>query len=328
MSVNRLRTPVCDLLGIEVPIFQGGMSTYTSAELVAAVSNAGGLGIIGALGRNRDDLRDEIRRVRNLTSKPFGVNHVVCRIDDACVELTLAQRVPVLSLSWGRAAELTAKAHDAGLKVVHQVTTPEDAGGVAAEGADVVIAQGAEGGGHVGTNMSTMALIPQAVDLVKPVPVIAAGGIADGRGLAAAIMLGAQGVLMGTRFLATVECHGRGHSKDALLNSLGSQTMASKFYDDVLGILWPGSVVRSIRNPILEEWARKPPEEWNRMADDLRPAVNAAVANGDFVLAGESVGLIHEILPAGEVVKTIAQEAEALLTGKVDYETKPRLMRP
>jgi nitronate monooxygenase/enoyl-[acyl-carrier protein] reductase II len=310
--MSRLHTPVCDLLGIEIPIFQGGMATYTSAELVAAVSNAGGLGIIGALGRNRDDLRDEIRRVRNLTSKPFGVNHVVCRIDDACVELTLAQRVPVISLSWGRAAELTARAHDAGLKVVHQVTTPEDAGGVAAEGADVVIAQGTEGGGHVGTNMSTMALVPQAVDLVKPVPVMAAGGIADGRGLAAAIMLGAQGVLMGTRFLATVEAHGRGHSKDALLNSLGSQTLASKFYDDILGIAWPGAVVRTIKNPILEEWARKP-DEWAKHADTLRPALQAAVNHGDFVLAGEAVGLIHEILPAAEVVKRIAAEAEALL---------------
>jgi enoyl-[acyl-carrier protein] reductase II len=310
--MSALHTPACDLLGIEVPILQAGMSTYTSAELVAAVSNAGGLGIIGALGRNRDDLRDEIRRVRNLTSKPFGVNHVVCRIDDACVELTLAQRVPVLSLSWGRAAELTARAHDAGLKVVHQVTTPEDAGGVAAEGADVVIAQGSEGGGHVGGNMATMALVPQAVDLVKPVPVIAAGGIADGRGLAAAIMLGAQGVLMGTRFLATVECHARGHSKDALLNSLGSQTMASKFYDDILGILWPGSVVRSIKNPILDEWARKP-DEWAKAAEEIRPALQAAVANGDFVLAGEAVGLIHEILPAAEVVKKVVAEAEALL---------------
>ena len=325
---SRLHTPVCDLLGIEVPIFQGGMSTFTSAELVAAVSNAGGLGIIGALGRNRDDLRDEIRRVRNLTSKPFGVNHVVCRIDDACLELTLAQRVPVLSLSWGRATELTARAHEVGVKVVHQVTSPEEAGGVAAEGADVVIAQGAEGGGHVGTSMSTMALVPQAVDLVKPVPVMAAGGIADGRGLAAAIMLGAQGVLMGTRFLATVECHGRGHSKDALLNSLGSQTIASKFYDDVLGILWPGSVVRTIRNPILEEWARKQPEEWAQKAEELRPQVQAAVTNGDFVLAGESVGLVHEILPAGELVKKIAAEAEALLAGNVDYQTKPRLITP
>jgi len=310
--MSRLHTPVCDLLGIEIPIFQGGMATYTSAELVAAVSNAGGLGIIGALGRNRDDLRDEIRRVRNLTSKPFGVNHVVCRIDDACVELTLAQRVPVISLSWGRAAELTARAHDAGLKVVHQVTTPEEAGGVAAEGADVVIAQGTEGGGHVGTNMSTMALVPQAVDLVKPVPVMAAGGIADGRGLAAAIMLGAQGVLMGTRFLATVEAHGRGHSKDALLNSLGSQTLASKFYDDILGVLWPGAVVRTIKNPILEEWARRP-DEWAEHADTLRPTLQAAINHGDFVLAGEAVGLIHEILPAAEVVKKIAAEAEALL---------------
>ena len=183
---------------------------------------------------------------------------------------------------------------------------------LAAEGADVVIAQGSEGGGHVGTSMSTMALVPQAVDLVKPVPVIAAGGIADGRGLAAAIMLGAQGVLMGTRFLATVECHERGHSKDLLLNSLGSQTLASKFYDDILGILWPGSVVRAIKNPILEEWARRP-DEWAKEADALRPALQAAVNHGDFVLAGESVGLIHEILPAAELVKKIAAEADRLL---------------
>lgn len=310
--MSRLATPVCEVLGIEIPIVQAGMATYTSAALVAAVSNAGGLGIIGALGRNRDDLRDEIRRVRALTTKPFGVNHVVCLVDDDCVELTLAQRVPVLSLSWGRAAELTARAHEAGIKVMHQVTTPEEAGATAAEGADVIVAQGTEGGGHVGSSMSTMALVPQTVDIVKPVPVLAAGGIADGRGLAAAIMLGAQGVLMGTRFLATIECHGRGHSKDALLNSLGSQTLVSKFYDDVSGILWPGSVVRAIRNPILDEWARRP-EEWARVADELRPAVQAAVANGDFVLAGESVGLVHEILPAGELVKKIAEEAAALL---------------
>ena len=312
MSASRLKTPVCDVLGIEIPIVQAGMATYTSAELVAAVSNAGGLGIIGALGRNTDDLRDEIRRVRALTNKPFGVNHVVCRIDDACVELTLSQRVPVISLSWGRATELTAKAHEAGLKVMHQVTTPEEAGGVAAEGADVIVAQGAEGGGHVGSAMSTMALVPQAVDLVKPVPVLAAGGIADGRGMAAAIMLGAQGVLMGTRFLATVECHGRGHSKDALLNSLGSQTIASKFYDDVLGIQWPGSVVRAIRNPILDEWARRA-NEWPARSDELRPQVQSAIDNGDFVLAGESVGLVHEILPAAELIRRIVAEAEALL---------------
>jgi enoyl-[acyl-carrier protein] reductase II len=312
--MSRLQTPVCELLGIEVPILQAGMATYTSAELVAAVSNAGGLGIIGALGRNRDDLRDEIRRVRALTSRPFAVNHVLCQVDDECVELTLAQRVPVLSLSWGRAAELTARAHEAGLKVIHQVTTPEEAGAVAAEGADVIIAQGSEGGGHVGTAMTTMALVPQAVDVVKPVPVIAAGGIADGRGLAAAIMLGAQGVLMGTRFLCTVECHGRGHSKDTLLNSLGSQTVASKFYDDVMGNVWPGAYVRTNRNTILEKWGKRP-EDWQAAADEIRPAVQAAVMNGDFVLAGEAVGLVHEILPAAGVVGRIAVEATALLGG-------------
>ena len=310
--MSRLRTPVCDLLGIEVPILQGGMSTYTSAELVAAVSNAGGLGIIGGHGRSADDLRDEIRRVRALTPKPFGVNHVVCLIDDACFDLTLAQRVPVLSLSWGHSEVLSTRAHEVGMKIVHQVSTPEEAGVVVTEGADVVVAQGAEGGGHVGSSMSTMALVPQTVDVVRPVPVLAAGGIADGRGLAAAIMLGAQGVLMGTRFLATIEAHGRGHSKDVLLNSLGSQTVASKFYDDVFGILWPGSVVRSVRNRLLDDWARRP-GEWPGAAEKIRPELRAAVDNGDFVLAGESVGLVHDILPAAELLARIVSEAEALL---------------
>ncbi|HLZ94799.1 MAG TPA: nitronate monooxygenase [Candidatus Dormibacteraeota bacterium] len=309
---GKLHTPVCGVLGIEVPIVQAGMSTYTSAELVAAVSNAGGLGIIGALGRKVDDLRDEIRRVRALTSKPFGVNHVVCLLDDACFNLTLAQRVPVLSLSWGHSEALTTRAHEVGMKVVHQVTTPEEAGVAVTEGADVVVAQGSEAGGHVGTAMTTMALVPQTVDVVRPVPVLAAGGIADGRGLAAAMMLGAQGVLMGTRFLATVEAHGRGHSKDVLLNSLGSQTLASKFYDDVLGNLWPGSVVRSVRSGLLDDWARRP-DEWAAAAEKIRPELRAAVDNGDFVLAGEAVGLVHEILPAAELVAKIATEAEALL---------------
>ena len=321
MSAGRIHTAVCDVLGIEFPILQAGMSTLTSAELVAAVSNAGGLGIIGALGRSADDLRDEIRRVRALTVKPFGVNHVLSQVDDACVELTLAQRVPVLSLSWGRAADLTARAHEAGMKVVHQVTTPEEAGGVSAEGADVIVAQGSEGGGHVGTSMSTMALVPQAVDLVKPVPVLAAGGIADGRGLAAALMLGAQGVLMGTRFLATIECHGRGHSKDVLLNSLGSQTVASKFWDDVMGEVWPGAQVRTVRHPIVDEWVKRP-DEWKGAADEIRPGLEAAYTNGDVVLAGQGVGLVHEILPAAEVVKRIAEEASALLSSGL--RTSPR----
>jgi NAD(P)H-dependent flavin oxidoreductase YrpB (nitropropane dioxygenase family) len=309
--MRKLHTPVCDLLGIELPILQAGMSTYTTPALVAAVSNAGGLGIIGGLGRSADELRDEITKVRELTSRPFGVNHVVSQIDRAAIEVTLELRVPILSLSWGRAADLARRAREAGIKVVHQVNSPEEAGKVAADGADVIVAQGTEGGGHVGP-MSTLPLVPEVVDVVNAVPVLAAGGIADGRGLAAVLMLGAQGALIGTRFLATPEANGRGHSKDVILNALGSQTVASKFFDDVFGIRWPGSLVRSIRNPLLDRWAQRQ-QDWALAAEQIRPSLEAALAAGDFVLAGESAGLIHDIVPAGELVQRIAREAEALL---------------
>ncbi len=309
--MSKLHPPVCALLGIDLPILQAGMSTYTTPELVAAVSNAGGLGIIGALGRSPDELREEIGKVRELTSRPFGVNHVVSQIDAGAIDVTLELRVPVLSLSWGRAADLARRAHDAGIKVLHQVNSPEEAGQVAADGADVIVAQGTEGGGHVG-GMSTLPLVPQVVDVVNGVPVLAAGGIADGRGLAAALMLGAQGALIGTRFLATPEARGRGHSKDVILNALGSQTVASKFFDDVLGIRWPGALVRSIRNPLLDRWAQRQ-QDWALAADQIRPSLEAAMAAGDFVLAGESAGMIHDIVPAGELVERIAREAEALL---------------
>jgi NAD(P)H-dependent flavin oxidoreductase YrpB (nitropropane dioxygenase family) len=309
--MSKLHTPVCDLLGIEVPILQAGMSTYTTPELVAAVSNAGGLGIIGALGRSAEELKDEITKVRELTTRPFAVNHVVSQLDRATIDLTLALRVPILSLSWGRAPDLARRARDADIKVIHQVNSPEEAGKVAADGADAIVAQGTEGGGHVGS-MSTLPLVPQVVDLVNAVPVLAAGGIADGRGLAAALMLGAQGALIGTRFLATPEASGRGHSKDVILNALGSQTVASKFFDDVFGVRWPGSLVRSIRNPLLDRWAQRQ-QDWALAADQIRPSLEAALAAGDFVLAGESAGLIHDIVPAGELVQRIAREAEALL---------------
>jgi len=309
--VSRLHTPVCDLLGIEVPIVQAGMAGCTTPELVAAVSNAGGLGIIGGRGMSADQLRSDIRRVRELTTRPFGVNHIVCLLDNAAFEVTIAQRVSVLSLSWGQSSDLTYRAHDAGLKVVHMVTSPEEAGQVASDGADVVVAQGCEGGGHVG-HMSTLPLVPQVVDAVGPVPVLAAGGIADGRGVAAVLMLGAQGALIGTRFLATHEARASGRSKDVILNALGSQTVASKFYDDVLEIAWPGSVVRSIRHPMLDEWGDRT-QEWDQASGQLRPALEAALASGDFVLAGESSGLIHDIVPAGELVVRIARQAEEVL---------------
>jgi nitronate monooxygenase/enoyl-[acyl-carrier protein] reductase II len=300
-------------LDIDVPILQAGMARCTTPELVAAVSNAGGLGILAGRGLSADRLRQDIRRVRELTTRHFGVNHIVCLLDRNALDVTLAQRVPVLSLSGGRAEDLCYQAHDAGLKVVHMVTTPEEAGQVASDGADVIIAQGTEGGGHIG-HMSTLALVPQVVDAVAGVPVVAAGGIADGRGLAAAIMLGAQGALIGTRFLATPEARIPAHAKDVILNAMGSQTVASKFYDDVLEIVWPGVLVRSIQHPLLEEWADRP-QDWGLAAEQLRPALEAAIDAGDFVLAGQSSGLVHDIVPAGELVERIARQAEDLLRG-------------
>ncbi len=311
-----LHTPVCKLLGIDVPVFQAGMSTYTTPALVAAVSNAGGLGIIGGLGRTPDELRSEIKQVRELTSRPFGVNHVLCRLNAAALQVTLAQRVPVLSLAWGRSEELTYQAHEAGVKVLHMITTPEEAGLVASDGADVIVAQGTEGGGHVGS-MSTLPLVPLVVDVVGGVPVLAAGGIADGRGLAAVLMLGAQGALIGTRFLATPEARGRGHSKDVILNALGSQTAASSFYDEVMGRAWPGAIVRTITHPLIEQWADRQ-EEWADAANQLRPSLEAAVGAGDLVLAGESAGLVHDIVPAGELVGRIVHQAKELLARTKD----------
>src|SRR5487761_247011 len=305
--MSRLQTPVCDLLGIQIPILSAGMSTYTTAELVAAVSNAGGLGIIGALFRDPDELREEIRKVRELTARPFGVNHVISQLDPDACDVSLELRVPILSLSWGQDDRLVRRAHAAGMKVIHQVSTPEAAGRAASDGADVVVAQGTEGGGHVGA-MSTLPLVPMVIDVVAGVPVLAAGGIADGRGLAAVLMLGAQGALIGTRFLATPEARGRGHSKDVILNALGSQTVASTFYDDVLGQVWPGAMVRAIKHPLLEEWAGRQ-REWALAADQLRPSLEAAITAGDFVLAGQSAGLVHDIVPAGELVARIAKQA-------------------
>lgn len=314
--MSHLHTHACKILEIDVPILQAGMGRYTTPELVAAVSNAGGLGIIGGLGRSADELRSEIRRVRELTSRPFGVNHVLCQVDQAAMQVTLAQRVPVLSLAWGRSAELTYQAHEAGIIVVHMITSPEEAGLVAADGADIIVAQGTEGGGHVGM-ISTLPLVPLVVDVVGGVPVLAAGGIADGRGVAAVLMLGAQGALIGTRFLATPEARAQGHSKDVILNALGSQTTASKFFDDVMGRVWPGAMVRSINHPLLEEWAGRQ-QEWALAADQLRPSLEAALQAGDFVLAGESAGLVHDIVPAGELVHRIVRQAKDLLANAAD----------
>ena len=314
-ATPRLRTRVCDVLGIDVPILQAGMSTFTSAELVAAVSNAGGLGILGALLRPVDELRAEIRRIRTLTTRPFGVNHVIAHLDPAALDVTIEERVPVLSLAWGDPTPITARAHSAGLRVAHQVATAAAAAHAAASGVDVVIGQGTDGGGHVGF-VGTMALLPAVVDAARGVPVVAAGGIADGRGLAAALALGGEGVLMGTRFLATPEAPIPDTWRRAIVTADGAATVRTASFDRAVAMPWPGAEVRAIRNAFLGEWADRP-DDAERHAADLGPKLMSALMAGNIdvfpPMAGQSCGLIAEILPAAEVVRRVVDEAKATL---------------
>jgi nitronate monooxygenase len=360
------KTALCDLLGIEYPVLQSGMGSVAGPDLVAEVSNAGGLGILAGLNQPPDALRAGIRDVRKLTRRPFGVNlwlHEavaspidVAKIPDAtisaaqaelnryrerlgiptsgarpatmssllpaAIEVLLDERVPVFStaLVGQHHAELVERCHARGVKVVTMVATVEDARAAAASGVDAIIAQGGEAGGHrsVGgkpvspetTSIGTMALIPQVVDAVR-VPIIAAGGIADGRGLVAALALGASGILLGTRFVATREATVPEFWKKALLEQDADATVVT----DVFTGLW----ARSLRNTLSEEYRRSgapvlPPLVQRGAAQDVFNA-SAKQRTGDYfpMWSGQSVGLIHDLPGAAEVVEGIIREARAVL---------------
>src|SRR5579864_8634206 len=223
-----LKTRICELFGIEHPVVLGGMASGTNAEMVAAVSNAGGLGIYGlGSGRRQPPPAAVAEEIRALTNQPFGLNMLLFMADNDSIAATLATRVRVFSTSWPapdqQLGPLFAAAHDVGARVLHQVSTVQEAQRAAEAGADAIVAQGTEGGGHVGL-MGTLPLVRMVVRAVAPLPVIAAGGIADGAGLAAALMLGADGVLLGTRFLASVESPLPAGYRQAICDSDGHDT--------------------------------------------------------------------------------------------------------
>ena len=314
-----LRTRLCDLLGIELPIIQAAIAPYTSGELAAAVSNAGGLGSIGTALRPVEDLRRQVARTRELTDRPFVVNFTLLTLDEEAFAAALALRPPLVSLALGDPGDLVRRAHDAGARVIHQVHAVPQARRAAERGVDVIIAQGSEAGGF-GDTVGALALIPQVVDAVAPIPVVAAGGIADGRGLAAALVLGAQGVNIGTRFLASEEAPIADAWKQAIVAAQSEDAVKVEVMNDIFPPPARAGTYavapRALRTPFIDEWQPKR-DEARREAARLRGEVMAALQQGRMhevvPFTGQTAGLIRDVLPAAEIVRRLAAEAEAAL---------------
>lgn len=317
-----MRTALTDLLGIDHPIIQAGMGgPYTNAELVSAVSAAGGLGILGCLYREADEVIRHIREIPGRTDRPFGANFVFENLDEAAFRACLDERVPVFSFFRGDPATDLAPAvtrvHDIGSLVIHQVTTVDEAARAIDAGVDVVVAQGAEAGGHHGFVPLT-SIVSDVVALAGRVPVVAAGGIVDGRGLAAALSLGASGVLMGTRFLATVEASTTPTHRRAILEAGPDGTVSSTLFDLIrTGTPWPGTSVRGLRNRISERWLGREAELTGDTQEEVRARFVEAFDADDpeerTLLGGMGSSRIDDVPPAGEIVRRTVAEAEAIL---------------
>ncbi|HEX9099940.1 MAG TPA: nitronate monooxygenase [Candidatus Dormibacteraeota bacterium] len=314
-----IKTAFTELLGIEHPIALAGMSGLTSPELVAAVSNAGGLGILGASDIEAATIHEQVRAVREKTKRPFGINLLLHGADDEQIRAVLEARPSVLSTAWPRddqnLAAIFTSARERGIKVLHMVPTAADAAKALAAGADAIIAQGTDGGGHIGL-VGTAVIVPMVARLVAPTPVLAAGGIADGRGLAAMLALGAAGVLVGTRFLATTESSLHEAFKTLIVDSDGTDTIVTDLADVMLGVDWPGAVERIARNRIVERWLGRA-NELRRRRDETLSVMRQARRAGDreeaIVYYGQSAALIDEVKPAGLVVAEMVRIAESII---------------
>ena len=314
-----LKTPLCDLFGIDVPIILAPMGTCTSAELAAAVSNEGGLGGIGSLFRTTAAIKRDIDMVRELTNRHFAVNHIPQTLDAEAFRYTLEARPSVISFALGDPGDLVRQAHDVGSLVMLQVTTVAQAVDAAERGVDVIIAQGGEAGGY-GGEVSTMTLVPQVVDAVAPIPVVAAGGIFDGRGIAAALMLGAVGVNLGTRFIASKEAPVGDEWKQAIAQANSEDAIKADVLNDISPL--PGTagfhtVLRSLHTPFLDEWNAKREEarrNSGRLRDQIISTTQAGRQHECLLTAGQTAGGIKEILPMAEIMRRLVAETEAALS--------------
>lgn len=313
-----MRTPLCDVLGIEVPVIGAPFGPWDSVDLAAAICAAGGLGSLGTAVRPVPELQRQWARLRRRTDRPFAINHQTRPFDEAAFAATLAARPAAISFHLGDPGELVARAHAEGIRWIQQVMDVEQARDAVRRGVDVIVAQGGEAGGHSGF-VGTLALVPQVVAVAEGIPVVAAGGIADGRGLAAALALGAQGVAMGTRFLASEEMAVNATWKQMIVAAASTDAV----HAEVLDLLLPpfnrahySARCRVLRTPSLDRWEDRP-EELAAAAPELGPQVIAAVLAGDghdhVPFAGQSVGLIHDVRPAGSIVRETVAEADAIL---------------
>ena len=307
-----ITSPLCEQLGIRFPIFQGGMAWIADARLAAAVSNAGGLGIISAMNAGADYLKEQIRLARSLTDKPFGVNIMLMSPSaDEVAQLVCDEKVAVVTTGAGNPTKYIGAWKEAGIKVIPVVASVALAKLMQRLGADAVIAEGGESGGHVG-ELNTMVLVPLIADAVD-IPVLAAGGIADGRGFAASFMLGACGVQMGTRFLSAEECGIHEEYKKKILKANDRSTA-------VTGKRL-GHPVRSLRTSFVREYTKAEygcvsDEELEAMgAGALRRAVKEGDSENGCFMAGESCALVNKIQPAAEIIREVVTEGEALLKG-------------
>lgn len=327
-----LETRLCRDLGIDHPILSAPLGGGNAGpELAAAVSNAGGLGFLGMGGLSASVIREHIRATRKLTAKPFGVGLLLPLLQGGEVEACVAERVPVLLFFWGDVAPHVERAKRAGARVFAQVGSVAEAQAAAAAGVDAIVAQGFEAGGHVRGTTSLVTLVPAVRQAVAPLPVVAAGGIATGRGLVAALSLGAEAVLMGTRFVASEESRASTEYKQRIVQARAEDTVHTMLFD----IGWPDAAHRVIRNKAIDEWeaAGRPPSgqrpgegtvigqmrSGGKLTDVPRYFVGTPLAGfeGDLdytvLYAGESCGLVNDIKPAAAIVRDVVAEAEAVL---------------
>ncbi len=305
-----MKNRICEMLGIKYPVFQGGMAWIADASLASAVSNAGGLGLISSVNAGTEAVRNEIRKCREMTDKPFGVNIMLQAPNAAEIaQMVIEEGVKILTTGAGSPTPYMEAWKEAGIKVIPVVASVALALKMQSAGADAVVAEGAESGGHVG-ELHTMALIPQIVDALD-IPVIAAGGICDGRGAAAAFMLGAEAIQVGTRFLSAEECNVHQVYKEKILKASDiSTTVTGKTL---------GHPVRSLKTPFSKKFARMEadpnvtPEEILAFGSgSLRKAVQEGDINGSY-MAGECAGMVRKIEPAKDIVEDLILGAERII---------------